>query len=86
LHATPEAAIENLEGKIWTTNISPAELPDYQDRHTVLSSAYNRDNSLRIRVLTETAMPEFRVVSATLEDVYFAALRSNQDSGLRGQN
>ncbi|WP_026231545.1 ABC transporter ATP-binding protein [Neolewinella persica] len=75
LHTTPEAAIENLEGKIWTTNISATELPDYQRRYTVLSSAYNRDNSLRIRVLTDIGMPEFRVVSPTLEDVYFAALQ-----------
>ncbi|MFK8164984.1 MAG: ABC transporter ATP-binding protein [Lewinella sp.] len=86
LHATPETAIENLEGKIWTTNISAAELPDCQNRHTVLSSAYNRDNSLRIRVLADIGMPEFRVVTPTLEDVYFAALRSNQDSVLRGQH
>jgi len=79
LHATPETAIENLEGNIWTTNISATELPDYQARHTVLSSAYNRDNSLRIRVLADIGMPEFRVVTPTLEDVYFAALRGNKE-------
>jgi ABC-type multidrug transport system ATPase subunit len=76
LHATPEDAIKKLEGKIWTTNVSATDLPAYQARHTVLSSAFNRDNSLRIRILADTAIPEFRAVTPTLEDVYFAALSS----------
>lgn len=74
-HATPEAAIAALEGKVWTTNISKDQLPLYSTKHFVLSSAYNRDNSLRIRTLSERQPGEdFRLVSPNLEDVYFSAL------------
>jgi len=74
LHATPEAAIEALDGNIWTRNISANELPTYTSRYNVLSSAYNRDNSLRIRVFSEPALEGFTPIAPNLEDVYFAAL------------
>lgn len=74
LHATPELAIEALDGNIWTTNIAATALPTYESRYTVLSSAYNRDNSLRIRVLSELNIDGFNPIKPNLEDVYFAAL------------
>jgi len=40
LHATPEAATAALDGNIWTRNIPANELPTYESRHNVLSSAY----------------------------------------------
>ncbi len=76
LHATPEAATAALDGNIWTRNIPANELPTYGSRHNVLSSAYNRDNSLRIRVLSELSPEGFNPVKPNLEDVYFAALSS----------
>lgn len=74
LHATPEAASAALSGHIHTRNISATELPQFQAGHTVLSSAYNRDNSLRIRVLADAPLPGFETAEPTLEDVYFSAL------------
>lgn len=74
-HTTPEAAIAQLAGQIWTCHISRKELPKYSIHHQVLSSAYNRDNSLRIRVWNEAQpAPEFSRTAPNLEDVYFAAL------------
>jgi ABC-type multidrug transport system ATPase subunit len=74
LHAAPETATKALNGNIWTRNIPAVELPLYQTRHNVLSSAYNRDNSLRVRVLSAIAIAGFSPVAPNLEDVYFSAL------------
>lgn len=74
-HATPEAATAALTGHVWTTNIQREELPSYRANHLVLSSAYNRDNSLRIRVQSERPpSADFSEAIPNLEDVYFAAL------------
>ena len=79
LRATPEDAMQSLAGQVWSTNIPRSELSVYQIRHQVLSSAFNRDNSLRIRVHS-TMQPDtsFQTTSPTLEDVYFTVLRGKQ--------
>ncbi|MEM9258337.1 MAG: ABC transporter ATP-binding protein, partial [Bacteroidota bacterium] len=74
LHSTPEAATNELEERLWTVNIPRSELTDYQDRHQVLSANFNRDNTLRLRLLAEEPIPGFLPVSPNLEDVYFATL------------
>lgn len=75
LHASPDEAMASLQQTIWTTNIKREQLPGYKAQYQVLSSAFNRDNSLRIRVLDATRPHEsFEPVAPSLEDVYFASL------------
>ncbi len=74
LHNTPEQAMADLKGWVWTANIAAGELPEYQTKYQVLSSAYNRDNSLRIRVEATTMPAGFAPASPSLEDVYFFAM------------
>jgi ABC-type multidrug transport system ATPase subunit len=75
LHKTPELAIQALQNKIFTTNISNENLIQYKLKYNVLSSAFNRDNSLRIRVFSEEQLSsEFRQIEPNLEDVYFSYL------------
>lgn len=77
LHQTPEAAIQALENKVFGINIEKEELQDYKKKHTVLSSAFNRDNSLRIRILSDYPLPsELKIIDPNLEDVYFSYLNS----------
>lgn len=71
---TPEAATAQLEGKLWTVNIPRPDLPKYQAQHQVLSANFNRDNSLRLRLLSDEPIPGFQSVEPNLEDVYFATL------------
>lgn len=74
-HQAPEDAIRALNESIWTADIQRHQLPQYQQQYEVLSSAYNRDNSLRVRVLSSTqAGEDFQLATPNLEDVYFAAL------------
>lgn len=75
LHADPDAAIKALQGKVWTIHIQRSELVDYQQRFQVLSSAFNRDNTLRLRVFApQQPGLHFRSASPGLEDVYFVTL------------
>ncbi|MEL7422478.1 MAG: ABC transporter ATP-binding protein [Bacteroidota bacterium] len=75
LRAAPEEAMQSLAGQVWTTNIARTDLSAYQQRYQVLSSAFNRDNSLRIRVHSQQQpAAEFQAVVPKLEDVYFAVL------------
>jgi ABC-type multidrug transport system ATPase subunit len=74
-HQAPEAAVQAIDGTIWTTNIDRDQLSQYQQQYELLSSAFNRDHSIRLRVLAETKpAEEFQRTKPHLEDVYFAAL------------
>ncbi|MCB0648408.1 MAG: ABC transporter ATP-binding protein [Saprospiraceae bacterium] len=74
-HLTPQEAMNSLIGKIFTTQITESELHIYKSSYTVLSSNYNADHSLNVRVLSEAKPGEsFLSVLPTLEDFYFATL------------
>lgn len=76
---TPEQAEENLKGQIWTKIITREELETYEHDFNVISSKYNQDNTLNIKVYS-AEKPNETFVAATpqLEDVYFVALKSDQ--------
>ena len=83
-HTHPETAIANLEGQVWSTNISRDLLPQTAATHLVLSSAYNRDNSLRVRVWSpQQPGTDFVTTTPNLEDVYFAALGQKEQGVCR---
>ncbi len=73
----PSLAVKELEYKIWTANITREKLEEAEQATNVLSSKYNHDNSINIRVFAE-AQPSFEFVNTTpnLEDVYFIALKN----------
>ncbi|MEM6317620.1 MAG: ABC transporter ATP-binding protein [Bacteroidota bacterium] len=74
---TPMAATQEIAGQIWTQNISRAELDQAETDFNVLSSSYNQDNSINIRVHAECQpTDDFIVAEPNLEDVYFIALQS----------
>ena len=49
-HTTPQDATAELQGKIWTKTIQREELDENEAKFNILSSNYNQDNSLNIRV------------------------------------
>ncbi|MEO0471291.1 MAG: ABC transporter ATP-binding protein, partial [Bacteroidota bacterium] len=73
--ASPLAATNELDGKIWARNIAPSELDSFRAKTHLLSSGFNPDHSLKIRVFAD-AQPDkdFATVPPALEDVYFLAL------------
>ncbi len=74
--ATPAAAIASLQGKIWTKVISRADLAQMEAKYQVLSSSYNQDDGLTIRVASDQRPDgEFLPTAPQLEDVYFSVLK-----------
>jgi len=76
---TPIQATGNLEGKIWQKTILRDEFETAEAIYDLLSSGYNPDNSINIRVHSDVKPgPDFEVVIPDLEDVYFIALKEDE--------
>ena len=75
----PDAAVNEMEGKIFTKAIDKAELSFYQDDFTVISTQL-KTGKLHIRILQDSD-PGKNFVSATpnLEDVYFSNIATRVD-------
>ncbi len=72
----PSEATKAIEHKIWTTSIDKQYLEAMTNKYFVLSSNYNEDNSLNIRVYAdEKPTIQFESAIPNLEDVYFIALK-----------
>ncbi|WP_437440089.1 AAA family ATPase [Polaribacter batillariae] len=78
-HTTPLAATKELEGTIWTKIIQRDDLDVAEASFNVLSSNYNQDNTLNIRVHSlEKPSEEFVASKPQLDDVYFIALKQDE--------
>jgi ABC-type multidrug transport system ATPase subunit len=73
---TPDAAEKELEGKLWMRIVERADFEAFSLKYNIISSNYNQDNTLNIRVHSDF-QPDETFVSAKpgLEDVYFVALK-----------
>jgi ABC-type multidrug transport system ATPase subunit len=75
-HTTPTAATEEIKGQIWTKIIERDALESMEAAYKVLSSNYNQDNTLNIRVhALEKPAEDFKAANPQLDDVYFIALK-----------
>ncbi len=74
LTGEPLEAIRSLEGRVWKKVVDKIELPDVQNRLTVLSTRLVGGRPV-VHVLSD-AQPEagFEPIAAGLEDVYFGQL------------
>lgn len=76
---TPKNAASSLNGSIWTKTVERAELEDYEKKFNVISSRYNEDNQLILKVYSPGAPDEtFASATPSLEDVYFVALKTDK--------
>ena len=74
---TPTEATDSIQGKVWTKTISRQDLEQVEATYDILSSSYTSDNSINIRVFSETIpSEEFVAAVPDLEDVYFTTLRN----------
>jgi ABC-type multidrug transport system ATPase subunit len=75
---TPTDSTKELEGKIWMRIIERDDLEKFEKEFNIISSNYNQDHTLNIRVFSEEK-PDETFVSATphLEDVYFVTLKKD---------
>ncbi|MEH6537517.1 MAG: ABC transporter ATP-binding protein [Psychroserpens sp.] len=78
-HSTPSKAREELKGLIWTKVIQRDDLEENEAKYNILSSNYNEDNSLNIRVFAnDIPDSDFKVSEPQLDDVYFIALKQDE--------
>lgn len=78
-HTTPQEATKALEGSIWKKVINREELEENQQLFDILSSSYNQDNTLNIRVhASEKPSDDFVAANPQLDDVYFIALKKDE--------
>jgi ABC-type multidrug transport system ATPase subunit len=76
--STPTAATEALKGQIWTKVINREALEQNEKEFNIISSNYNQDNTLNIRVHSiEKPNESFDSAQPQLEDVYFVALKKD---------
>lgn len=69
---------DSLLGKIWTKTIARADFEAESRQYNVISSNYNPDNSLNIRIFHEGRPDEtVREAKPGLEDVYFVNLKKD---------
>ncbi|CCH03299.1 ABC transporter related protein [Fibrella aestuarina BUZ 2] len=73
---TPSAAVASLSGKVWGKSITKAELPTYQQTHTIISSKLVGGKP-QIHVLSEADPGDgFEAVVPDLEDVFFSEIQT----------
>lgn len=71
---SPDAALAQLEGKIWEKVIAKADIDDYQSRFRVISSKLVAGKPI-IHILSEEDPGDgFRQAAAGLEDVFFSKI------------
>ena len=74
-------ATTEIKNKIWTKTVTREELEKAEIEFNILSSNYNVDNTLTIRVYSEEKpSKDFKKVEPQLDDVYFIALKEDQNS------
>ena len=78
-HSTPQEATRELENTIWTKIIEKDDLEKNMKIYNVLSRNFNPDNTLNIRVHSDTKPSDDFVASEPqLDDVYFFALKQDE--------
>ena len=78
-HIKPVDATTEIKNKIWTKVLEREDLDKAEKEFNILSSNYNVDNSLTIRVFSEKKPGVgFKKSDPQLDDVYFIALKEDQ--------
>lgn len=77
---TPFSATLEIDKQIWTKNISRDSLEEFELKYNVLSSRYNSDNTVNIRVYSVNLPSEgFTSAAPQLEDAYFISLKNDSN-------
>ena len=78
-HTTPLESTKEIEGKIWTKIVNRDDLDVIEKEFNVLSSNYNQDNTLNVRVYAdEKPNDSFEEATPQLDDVYFIVLKQDE--------
>jgi len=76
-HATPEALLRQVEGKVWEWVVASADLSAARQEF-VISSTTRRSDGVHVRVLGDDAPAGAWPVSPNLEDAYLYCLNEHR--------
>lgn len=80
MHGRPTELTAQLDGRVWTRQVDKAEFDQVRERHNVIST-YLRAGRTRVNVVADARPDEgFEAHRPTLEDVYFAALKTPSEA------
>jgi ABC-type multidrug transport system ATPase subunit len=80
-HATPEALLGMVAGRVWEWTVPSAELQALRQKHLV-SSTVRTGEGVRLRIVGESApAAEAYTVPPTLEDAYLYVLAQHRNGG-----
>jgi ABC-type multidrug transport system ATPase subunit len=74
LEAEPLRAVEDIQGRIWRRVISAEALPALECEHAVISTKLHAGRTVARIDCGSSPGPDFELVEADLEDVYFCAI------------
>jgi ABC-2 type transport system ATP-binding protein len=80
IHATPEALLLEVEGKVWEWVVSSADLNATHQQYQI-SSTNRRSDGVHVRVLGDQPPPGAQPVAPNLEDAYLFCLSRHRDRG-----
>jgi ABC-2 type transport system ATP-binding protein len=78
-HATPEALLLQVEGKVWEWVVSSADLNAFRQQYRI-SSTTRRSDGVHVRVLGNEAPRGAQPVAPNLEDAYLFCLSEHRDA------
>jgi ABC-2 type transport system ATP-binding protein len=81
MEAEPLEAIRSMDGRIWMRTVDRAGLAALEAEHAVISTRMFAGRTVVHVLADERPAPEFEEVPPSLEDVYFATLRSGRAPG-----
>ena len=75
VRVSPAEALSSLSGNVFKTTVQREDVETVSRQYQVLSSSFNPDNTINVRVFAEAKPGEtFQSVNPLLEDVYFSYL------------
>jgi hypothetical protein len=74
LEAEPLRAIDELQGRIWSCEISREALPELEREHAVISTKLYAGRTIAHVYCDSTTGPGFEPAKPDLEDVYFSTM------------
>jgi ABC-type multidrug transport system ATPase subunit len=82
-HATPEALLQRVEGKVWEWVIPSSEV-NAAKQQFLLSSTTRRSDGVHVRLLTDSPPPTAQPIAPNLEDAYLFGLSHHRAGAQNG--
>ena len=76
-HASPEALLQKVEGRVWEWILPSAELNSARQRF-LISNTSRRGDGVHARVIADSAPPNAQPLTPTLEDAYLHCLSQHR--------